>query len=175
MGTPSYLLRSEKTWVRPISLRSVRCTIQIFQRSLLSLLQKKRSGSLTKTVKPEKDASNKGNNKGETTFPSDTIFPLSILNWPVSKLVVYFSSYESRELCYQALLLEQGFRTPMDQYRLHDEPLGGSHQNSSRVVGATHIITRKKVAIKVLCKTKNRQNDPLDIFDMRELTLRNRL
>lgn len=63
----------------------------------------------------------------------------------------------------------------MDQYRLHDEPLGGSHQNSSRVVGATHIITRKKVAIKVLCKTKNRQNDPLDIFDMRELTLRNRL
>ena len=127
------------------------------------------------SVKPEKDASNKGNNKGETTFPSDTIFPLSILNWPVSKLVVYFSSYESRELCYQALLLEQGFRTPMDQYRLHDEPLGGSHQNSSRVVGATHIITRKKVAIKVLCKTKNRQNDPLDIFDMRELTLRNRL
>ena len=107
-------------------------------------------------TKLEKDASKRARSNEHMAFPSDTIFPLSILNWPVSKLVVYFHTYESREICYQALLLAQGFRTPMDQYRLHDEPLGSSHQNSSRVVGATHVITRKKVAIKVLCKTKNK-------------------
>ena len=64
----------------------------------------------------------------------------------------------------------------MAQYKLKTEPLGSQkQQGNSRVVGAVHLITKKKVAIKVLCKQQGQGNEPLDVFDMRELTLRNRL
>ena len=90
---------------------------------------------------------------------------------PKSKLVIYFASYEAREACFQQILQQQGFANQIDQYRLHEVPVNKFRTEQQTVIGATHLITKKSVAIKVLCAEKNAQGD----LENGELELRQQL